>query len=90
MRLTEKQVNAVKRLMNGEYKEEFGVYLGALSDYAALLNEALIYGNADNPNIVSLEARQGMCRAVVEQIKAIETATQTQVVNTEDTSDGPT
>lgn len=90
MKLDEKQTNAVKRLLHGDYKEEFGVYLGALADYAEMLNESLIYGKADNPKIDTLETRQGMCRAVVELIKAIETATQTQVVKSEDTSNGPT
>lgn len=85
MKLTEEQVNAIKRLLHGDYQKEFRVYLEALGDYAELLNEALIYGKADNPNIDTLETRQGMCRAVVELIKAIELANQTKVVKPEDT-----
>ena len=91
MRISEKQEQAIKRLMQGDYKEEFGAFLGALSNYAAMLNEALIYGKQNEAGtILPLETRRGMTLAVCEIVKAVEKATQSKIVQTEDTSDGPT
>ena len=69
-KLNQKEDDALRRLYHGESGNDFKLFLGAIGRNAATLNESLIYGS--NKEELSLEVRQGMTRASVELIKAIE------------------